>query len=57
MNDAVTVDTLHALKAQEERDAVAVLGLGMAVIQQQMVILALLDQANEPGQGPVIRRR
>jgi hypothetical protein len=57
MHDMMTVDTLHELQAQDERQQVAVLGLGAAVLQQQMVILALLAQANEQAQPIVVRRR
>jgi hypothetical protein len=56
MHDMVTVDTLRELAAQDERPQVAVLGLGAALLQQQMMILALLAQANEQAQ-PVVRRR
>jgi hypothetical protein len=53
--DMMTIDTLRELASQDERPQVAVLGLGAALLQQQMMILALLAQANE--QGPVVRRR
>ena len=55
--DAVVVDTLHELQAREERQQVAVLGLGAALLQQQMVILALLARADEQAQSIVVRRR
>ena len=58
MHDMVTIDAMHELAAKaadEEQRQVAVLGLGAALLQQQMMILALLAQANE--QGPVVRRR
>jgi hypothetical protein len=58
MDDPVTVDTLHALKDQDERRQVAVLGLGAALLQQQMMILALLAQAHEGDEPQVqVRRR
>ena len=60
MHNMITVDTLHELAAKaadEERQGVAVLGLGAALLQQQMMILALLAQANEQGQPVVVRRR
>jgi hypothetical protein len=58
MHDMVTVDVMRELAAKaadEEQQGVAVLGLGAALLQQQMIILALLAQANE--QAPVVRRR
>ena len=54
---AVVLDTLHELAARDEERQVAVLGLGAALLQQQMMILALLAQANEQAQPIVIRRR
>jgi hypothetical protein len=57
MHDMVTVDALHALKDRDEERQVAVLGLGAALLQQQMMILALMAQANEQAQPIVVRRR
>ena len=57
MHNMMTVDTLRELAAQDEGEQVAVLGLGAALLQQQMMILALLAQANEQAQPIVIRRR
>jgi hypothetical protein len=57
MHNMMTFDALRdlAVKAADEERQVAVLGLGAALLQQQMMILALLAEARE--QGPVIRRR
>jgi hypothetical protein len=59
MHNMITVDTLHELAAKaadEERQGVAVLGLGAALLQQQMMILALMARGHEQAQ-PVVRRR
>jgi hypothetical protein len=55
--DPVVLDTLRELADQDERPQVAVLGLGAALLQQQMMILALLAKANEQAQPIVVRRR
>jgi hypothetical protein len=56
--DMMTIDTLRELAAQDEREQVAVLGLGAALLQQQMMILALLArQGHDEPQVQVVRRR
>jgi hypothetical protein len=57
MHNMMTVDTLHELAAQDEEQQVAVLGLGAALLQQQMMILALLARGHEQAQPIVVRRR
>jgi hypothetical protein len=57
MDDPMVLDTLHDLAARDEQRQVAVMGLGAALLQQQMMIAALLAQANEQAQPIVVRRR
>jgi hypothetical protein len=57
MYNMMTVDTLHELAAKDERQQVAVLGLGAALLQQHMMLMALMAQANEQAQPIVVRRR
>jgi hypothetical protein len=54
--DMVTLDTVRKLAARDERQQAAVLGLGAAILQTQLVIAAAL-MAQEGGQGPIVIRR
>jgi hypothetical protein len=54
--DAVTLDALRALKAADEQDAVAVLAMGAAVLQQQMMILAALGATEQKVNQPTVVR-
>jgi hypothetical protein len=59
MHNMMTLDTLRdlAAKAADEERQVAVLGLGAALLQQQMMLMALMAQANEQEQPVVVKRR
>jgi hypothetical protein len=56
MHNMVAVDTLRELAARDEQQQVAVFGLGAALLQQQMMLMALMAQANEQA-PPIVRRR
>jgi hypothetical protein len=55
--DPVVLDMVRELAARDEQQQVAVLGLGAALLQQQMMFLALLAEAREQAQPVVVRRR
>ena len=58
MHDMMTIDTMRELAARDERDQVALVGLGAAILQTQLVIMAaLLARANEQARPIVVKRR
>jgi hypothetical protein len=57
--DPIVLDTLHELKAQDERQQIAVAMAMTAMMQQSQLLMAaiLAAKANEQAQPVVVRRR